>query len=380
VKYRVLLVDDEQRILDALRRTLHSRYKIETASSGPDGLVVLSDSVTDPASGPIAVIVSDMMMPGMNGADFLTKARDIAPDAVRMILSGQADLTSTIAAVNNADLFRFLTKPIDSPTLITALDAALRQYELVIAERELLRSTLTGAVDVLVETLALASPLAYRRTARVRTLLTTVAGELGLADDWRLHVAAMLSQVGCIAVPAPVLEKVEKGSVLSDEDRRMYLGHPELAMQLLGRIPRLEEVADWIGAQITDIDELTSGPMSEGAAGCFAAVAAFLAGYDVGMGVREIGRRLTESGRYGDDVIAALTGAAQVLTPKGTPEEVRVAGIRPGMVLDQDVVTATGLVLVRKGERVTPVLARRLENFSLSVGVQEPIKVLVLGA
>jgi CheY-like chemotaxis protein len=373
----VLLVDDEQRILDALRRTLRGRYTIETAASGQDGLQVLQASLAEPE--PIAVIVSDMMMPGMNGAEFLTRARDVCPDAVRMILSGQADLTSTIAAVNNADLFRFLTKPIEPATLTTALDSALRQYELVVSERELLRSTLTGAVDVLVETLALASPLAYRRTARVRMLLTTVAGRLGLADDWRIHVAAMLSQVGCIAVPAPVLEKIEKGATLSDEDRRMYLGHPELAMQLLGRIPRLEEVADWIGGQITDIDELTAGPPQDGPEACFAAVSAFLAGYDVGLGLREIERRLTECGRFGSALIPAVLDAAQVLTPKGDPAEVMVKDILPGMVLDQDVTTTTGLVLVRKGERISEVVARRLDNFARSVGVQEPIKVLVLG-
>lgn len=377
MRYRVLLVDDEQRILDALRRTLRNRFTIETAASGAEGLQILQDSLTHPE--PIGVVVSDMMMPGMNGAEFLTRAREIAPDAVRMVLSGQADLSSTIAAVNHADLFRFLTKPIEPAALSTALEAGLRQHELVIAERELLRSTLTGAVDVLVETLALASPLAYRRTARVRMLLTTVASTMGLADDWRLHVAAMLSQVGCIAVPAPVLEKVEKGTVLSPEDRRMYLGHPELAQQLLGRIPRLEEVADWIGSQVSDIDELAPGPREDTARACFAAVSAFLAGYDVGLGLREIGRRLDESGRFDEPLIAAVLDAAQVLTPKGTPEEVKVVQIKPGMVLDQDVTTTTGLVLVRKGERVSEVLARRLQNFSLSVGVQEPIKVLVLG-
>jgi CheY-like chemotaxis protein len=377
VNYRVLLVDDEQRILDALRRTLRGRYAIETASSGADGLQILSEAADRPDT--IAVIVSDMMMPGMNGAEFLTRAREIAPDAVRMILSGQADLASTIAAVNNADLFRFLTKPIEPAMLTTALDSALRQYELVISERELLRSTLTGAVDVLVETLALASPLAYRRTARVRMLLTTVAGELGMGDDWRIHVAAMLSQVGCIAVPAPVLEKIEKGALLSDEDRRMYLGHPDLAMQLLGRIPRLEEVADWIGSQITDIDDLTPGPLQEGPQACFAAVAAFLAGYDVGLGLREMERRLDECGRFGHQLVKAVIGAAQVLTPKGEPAEVKVEDIQPGMVLNQDVTTTTGLVLVRKGERVSEVLARRLDNFARSVGVEEPIKVLVLG-
>jgi hypothetical protein len=210
-------------------------------------------------------------------------------------------------------------------------------------------------------------------------LLTPVADTLGLSDDWRLHVAAMLSQVGCIAVPAPVLEKVDRGCELSEEDSRMYFGHPELAMQLLGRIPRLEEVADWIGTQSTDIDKLEPGPPEEGARACFGAVAAFLAGYDVGLGTREIGRQLTECGRFGEDVVTAVLDAAKVLSPKGRLQEVGVCGVRPGMVLDQDVLTTTGLVLVRKGEKVSDVLARRLENFARSVGVVEPIKVLVLG-
>ncbi len=374
---RILLVDDEQRILDGLRRTLRGRFTVETAGSGQEGLEVLQGALTDQHK--IAVVVSDMMMPGMNGAAFLARAREIAPDSVRMILSGQADLTSTIAAVNDADLFRFLTKPIEPDTLTAALTAALRQYELVIAERELLQRTLTGAVDVLTETLALASPLAYRRTARVRMLMTAVTASVGLLDDWRLHVAAMLSQVGCIAVPGPVLERIESGAVLTPEDEKMYHGHPQLAETMIAKIPRLEDVAHWIGDQVTDLTKLTTGSQEDLAPAAFHAVAAFLAGYDIGMAPREISKLLASSGRFPQPVLDAVLNAAQVLTPKGTPQEIRVSQIMPGMVLNEDVTTTTGLVLVRKGERVTEVLAARLDNFARSVGVTEPIKVLVLG-
>lgn len=374
---RILLVDDEQRILDGLRRTLRGRFTVETANSGPEGLEILEASLTQQHQ--IAVVVSDMMMPGMNGAAFLTRAREVSPDSVRMILSGQADLTSTIAAVNDADLYRFLTKPVEPDTLTSALTSALRQYELVIAERELLQRTLTGAVDVLTETLALASPLAYRRTARVRMLMTAVTTSVGLLDDWRLQVAAMLSQVGCIAVPGPVLERIESGGVLTSEDEKMYHGHPQLAETMIAKIPRLEDVARWIGDQVTDITKLTPGPEEEDAPAAFHAVAAFLAGYDVGLASREISRLLTETGRFPQPVLDAVLNAAQVLAPKGKPQEIRVTQITPGMVLDEDVTTTTGMVLVRKGERVTEVLAARLDNFARSVGVTEPIKVLVLG-
>jgi CheY-like chemotaxis protein len=376
VTNRILLVDDEQRLLDGLRRALRGRFTVETANSGAEGLEILENSLSD--ANQIAVIVSDMMMPGMNGAAFLTKAREISPDTVRMILSGQADLSSTIDAVNDADLFRFLTKPVDSESLSTSIQSALRQYELIVSERELLQRTLTGAVDVLTETLALASPQAYRRTARVRMLVMSVAAALHQKDDWRLPIAAMLSQIGCIAVPGPVLERIESGEILGAEDEKMYHGHPQLGQTMIAKIPRLEEVADWIGAQTTDMTTLSEGPLEEDAAAIFHAVTAFLAGHDIGMAARDITRKLAETGRFPGSVVDAVLNAAQVLSPKGTPQVFQAHQIHPGMVLDQDVTTTTGLVLVRKGERVTEVLATRLHNFARSVGVTEPIKVIVL--
>jgi DNA-binding response OmpR family regulator len=375
VPNRVLFVDDEQRLLDGIRRSLRSKYTVITANSGADGLAELAKATTE--GDQFAVIVSDMMMPGMNGAEFLTQARAAAPDATRMILSGQADLTSTIAAVNNADLFRFLTKPIEPDTLTSALDAGLRQYQLVMSERELLQSTLAGAVDVLVEVLALASPLAHRRTAKVKAVLQATAAQLGLLDDWRLNVAAMLSQVGCIAVPGPILERIDQGKMLSDDEEQMFLGHPELAGRLLARIPRLEEVAGWIAEQVTDPRSMPRGTQLEDPKAAYLAVVAFLAAFDIGRAPREITRDLEATGLYSQRVLDAVLEAAAVLTPKGRVVEMRVHAVRPGMVLDEDVRTTTGLVLVRKGERVTEVIAARLENFARSVGIEEPLKVLV---
>src|SRR5664279_3284057 len=217
---RVLLVDDEQRLLDGLRRNLRGRYAISTATSGAEALTTLSDAAAEGT--PFAVVVSDMMMPGMSGAEFLAQARVETPDAVLMILSGQADLTSTITAVNNANLFRFLTKPIEPADLITALAAALRQHELVTGERELLQNTLTGAIDVLTDVLSMASPGASKRTERMRTVVRAAAEMLFLQDDWRLPVAAMLSHIGCIAVPGQVLEQVDAGKDLEPAERAMW--------------------------------------------------------------------------------------------------------------------------------------------------------------
>src|ERR1700722_7513879 len=102
---RVLFVDDESRLLEGIARTLRGSFDVYTATSGGEGLSVLQ------RAGPFAVVVSDMGMPEMNGAQFLSSARELCPQTVRIVLSGQSDMGQTIAAVNEGNIFRFLSKP-----------------------------------------------------------------------------------------------------------------------------------------------------------------------------------------------------------------------------------------------------------------------------
>lgn len=374
---RILLVDDEPRLLDALRRTLRGRYVISTANSGPEALSLIGKSLQEGA--PFAVVVSDMMMPGMSGAEFLTRARPLLPDAALMILSGQADLTSTIAAVNNASLFRFLTKPVQGEDFAKALDGALRQNQLLTSERELLQQTLTGAVDVLTDVLSMASPIASRRTERTRNVVRATSETLGLDGDWRLPIAAMLSHLGCIALPTHVLEQVESNAKLDPAECKMWRNHPQTGQRLLARIPRLEEVAEWVGAQPmsqTAADEAGSAP-EDVPASVLPTTAAFLVHHDAGLAGRDIARRLGKSGRYPTAVIDAVLTAVSHQVLRGVVTTLLVRDLLPGMITEEDVETSTGLVLVRRGERITEALIARLMNFTDSVGVKEPIKVIV---
>ena len=93
-KEKILLVDDEQNILTGLKRQLRGTFNILTAEGGHKGLEALEEQ------GPFAVIVSDMRMPEMNGIQFLVKASEVCPDAVRMMLTGNADLETAMHAVN----------------------------------------------------------------------------------------------------------------------------------------------------------------------------------------------------------------------------------------------------------------------------------------
>lgn len=378
---RILMVDDEPRILDGFRRTLRARFTIIPAASGAEGLALLREAVV--SGEPFPVIVSDMMMPAMNGAQFLAQARHVDPDAVCMILSGQADLVSTISAVNNSSLFRFLTKPCSTQDLARAIEDALRQYELVQAERQLLARTLNGAVQVLTELLSLASPVGLRHTNRFRLIAEQVATEVGVSADevWQLDLAVMLGQIGCIAVPPEVLEKADAGKELTDAEQQMIDDHPKLAADLLRRIPRLETVAAWIAEQPTALADATRAPANghrrgTGAHDVFTATAAFISAWAQGTPPRQCVRRLVDQGGYDERIGQALLAASGGLEPRGVLRQVRVNQLIAGMVLQQDVVTSTGLTLVRQGEQLTASHTARLANFNRSVGIVEPITVL----
>ncbi|MEW6264317.1 MAG: EAL domain-containing protein [Thermodesulfobacteriota bacterium] len=128
---RVLLVDDEVDILLALRRYLAKDHDVDIATSGQEGLVTIKEK------GPYGVIVSDLRMPGLDGIEFLSQVKNLAPDTIRIILTAHADLSAAIEAVNKGQVFRFLTKPIDQPTLRGVLAAAFDQYELIQSKKEL---------------------------------------------------------------------------------------------------------------------------------------------------------------------------------------------------------------------------------------------------
>jgi len=120
----VLCVDDEPRVLQGLRLNLEPHYRVSTATSGAEALDVCG------AERP-QVIISDLRMPGMDGTSFLGRVRDQTPSSVRILLTGHADVDAAVAAVNEAQVFRFLTKPCRTSTLLGILEEATAELRLL---------------------------------------------------------------------------------------------------------------------------------------------------------------------------------------------------------------------------------------------------------
>ncbi len=371
MKPRILLVDDEPLVLDGLRRHLRSGFDITVADGGEAGLSAIRESE------PFAVIVSDMRMPKMSGAQFLEAAKQLSPDSARMILSGHSDLEAAIDAVNEGQILRFLTKPCDPVPLREALNEGVRQFNLIHVERKLLEETLQGAVSAMAQLSGLGSNTAAARSERIQKIASQILDQLELRDSWELRLAITVSQIGCISVPDTILQRFESGERLSDDEYRLFLTHPELASQLLNNIPRLDRVARIVA--------YTRGIES------FEPPLAF--DEQIGRQVIRVAIAIDKLIRRGDSMEAAAAKAVasadcmdvsvkQAVSALANSREswvqaqLWVKDLRPGMVLDQEVLTQGGLLLLAKGTELKEAHIARLVTVHADIGADDRISVL----
>jgi response regulator RpfG family c-di-GMP phosphodiesterase len=196
-------------------------WQLRFALSAAEGLEMMAEKTFD-------VVVSDMRMPGMDGIELLTQVKDKYPDTVRMMLTGNTDLETAIAAVNAGNVFRFLTKPCEPEMLVAMLEAGIEQHRLVTAERELLTQTLSGSVKLLTEVLSMADPQRFGQALWLRDSVRTIAHNLKIQHSWEIVLAAMLGDIGCITLPPAVISRAREGGQLSPEEADMVVRVPQI--------------------------------------------------------------------------------------------------------------------------------------------------------
>ena len=377
---KVLCVDDEPNVLAGLSTLLRRRYEVLTASNSLGALHLLHHTEA------LAVVISDMRMPGVDGARFLSQARVAAPDAVRMLLTGQSDIDAAIAAVNDGQVFRFLTKPCPHTVFLPAVAAAVEQHRLITAERVLLEQTLHGSVTALTDVLALASPISSGRANRVRRHVADLAATLEVQDRWQVEVAAMLSQLAGIVLPSELLQKVHEGRVLTEEEATMAGRLPVVTEALLGRIPRLEIVREMLATYAHPYVRLN--PDQTDPQRAITQRGAQMLKVAVEFDILEL------QGHTPPAALKIMRGRARCYDPvvldalesirggHDRPDDVRdvaIAALKVGMVLAADVKLVTGTLVVGRGYEVTASFLERIRNYRPGA-VAEPLRVLAPGA
>jgi response regulator RpfG family c-di-GMP phosphodiesterase len=296
-----------------------------------------------------------------------------------MLLTGQTDIQSAIAAVNDGQIFRFLTKPCSPEDLGKALDAALNQYRLIHAERELLEQTLRGSIQMLTDILSLTNPLAFGRAIRTKQRVAAIAQAMGVTERWHMEVAAMLSQIGAVTLPFAVADKVYHGRSLRPDEQYMVDRLPKVALRLTGRIPRLERVREavrWQNERYDGVGAAAETPRGETiplGARILKVAADFDAAESRGLTSKQIVLAMREEvGLYDPFVLNALAVTV------GLPRQAMVIApgqLREGMVFAEDVLAANNTLLIARGQEVTAGLLERLTNIASTIGPDARIKV-----
>ena len=371
----ILFVDDDESILSAFMRQLRRRYHIHVANSAEEALEKLH------STGPYAVVVSDLRMPGMDGIEFLSRVRRRSPETVRVMLTGYADLEVSMAAVNNGHVFRFLTKPVATEELIKALEAALAQHRLITTKNAFMEETLGACLKLLSDVLALVSPVAFSNTARVKRYVRYMAKALGLPKAWRYTLAADLSQLGCITVPPAILEKRARGEALTPDEEVLLAPHPQVAAKLIAEVPRLETIAEMVARQREPFADLgdTAPPRERDPVALGAQLLHIAFDYDhlrqSGLSHREAIQKLKADPSHHDPILVEALASRQTESAKAQPESLPVEALRVGMVLAEDVRGTDDLLVAARGQELTTAVLERLERLARVGWLAGPIKV-----
>jgi len=359
---KILFVDDEPSVLEGYKRLLGRDVQADTAIGGELGLAAIAET------GPYAVVISDMRMPQMDGAQFLAKVRDLSPGTVRLALTGYVDIDTAMSAVNEGNIFRFLTKPCSKENLVKAIDAGLVQYRLVNAEKELLERTLRGSVSVLTEVLSFSNPAAFGRAMRLHRFVLHVAKKLGMKSTWQFEIAAMLSQLGCVTLPPDLVNAAYSGEQLSPEDQNKFDAHPAFAWEMVSRIPRLEAVAQMIANQ-NKPRPLVRARNEEDKKEIEFGIQLLRVGVTF---ERLLGRGLSPTASAKGvrtilkDCDSAILQCLDDLAPT-MPMDVRecaVTELAVGMTLQQNLTNDVGMLVVAKGQELTYQWVERLKGLS----------------
>ncbi|MCA8099933.1 HD domain-containing phosphohydrolase [Burkholderia contaminans] len=422
----ILLVDDEPSVLSALRRVFRpAGYEILTAESGEAALEVLASTEVD-------LIVSDMRMPGMSGAEFLARARSLYPDTMRILLTGYAEIASVVQAVNDGGVYRYLNKPWDDHDLLLTLEQALEQRRLrreaarlaalTEAQNEALRrfnteletqvrarteelgqtvmfleaaqrdlkSSFTAMVQVCASMIEIRCGSASGHAMRVGEIARRLALSSGMSElhAQDVYFAGLLHGIGKLSLSDDLLRKPL--TKMTAEEHGLYLQHPLRAQMVLTPVAQLHKVASIV---LHQYERFNGRGTPDGLAGDaiplgsrILAIARDFEGLrngDIGAPhsvEQALDALRSQAGvRYDPRIVDGLNELMRDPASLGiaaSVAEVKSAQLREGMQLADDLRTHRGVLLMTKGSVMSAHQIELVRRFETREGTSFDILVL----
>jgi response regulator RpfG family c-di-GMP phosphodiesterase len=409
--WTLLCVDDEPNILSALKRSLRTEgWRVLTANGGAEALETLARESVD-------LVISDMRMPGMDGAQLLEQVSQRWPASIRILLTGYADMSATVAAINRGRIFRYLNKPWNDEDLraavqqgldLLALEREKRRLEVLTQQQnaqlheanvllehrveartadlskvndKLKRSYLTS-IKVFSGLLELREGRMAGHGRRVADMARKLASAMGCSSDeaQQIFVAGLLHDIGLIGVPDTLLAKPT--ARYTPQEMALFQRHAAVGELSLMALEEMQPVAALIrahherfdgqgfpdkragsdiplGARILAIadtfDDLQNGHLIETA----------LSPQEARTMMRH-----SRGTQFDPEVLDVFLHITEPERPKGPTPDVVItsAQLEPDMVLAKDLVSTTGVLMLTAGQSVNALLIRRIREFELREG------------
>lgn len=356
---KILCVDDEEAILRGFKLNLNNKFELHFASDGIEGLELFK------REGGFATVLSDMRMPRMSGAEMLHEIKKIDSEVVTVLLTGHTDFESAMAAVNDGNVFRMLSKPCPPDVLRKVLKDAIEQYDLITSKRILLDQTLRGAVDALSQSLAITQPLFFGRAQRVRRMANGLAEAVQLVESWRVGVAAIFSQLAYLSIPNHLSESVYYRKDLKPELKAMLKDLPEETLKIIDLIPGLTDIREIL--QRIDIQpkfEIDDGSGIRTAASILRVALDYDYYQEQGHADALIIQTLiSRADTYDQKITEALSQFIDADSNSYSLEEIDTKDLAEGMRLNQDLLLEDSMLIASSGADIDRSLLKIVRNY-----------------
>lgn len=414
----ILCVDDEKNVLSSLRRLFRPEgYNVIVAEGGKQGLAVLEKEKVD-------LIISDMRMPEMDGATFLTEAANRWPDTMRILLTGYADTSAAVKAINDGGIFKYLSKPWEENDIKLTVKRALEQkflkseqqrleiltkkqneelkdlnsnLESKVAERTkdvqramkfvqkanaTLKKSYTDSIKVFASLVEMREGEHAGHSRRVAENAAQLAKKLGLDENAMqdIQFAALLHDLGKIGLADNLLQK--PFNALTAEERKEVVKHPVLGEALLMALEPLRESAKFIRGHHERYDgEGYPDRLKDEEIPLGARILSVVSDYDsliIGSFAQE---KYSDANalkfikentgkRYDPKVAEVFIGLKQKDSSKAEgPKEIpiKTGGLKAGMVLSRDLIGGVGILLLAKDHILDDHIISKISKFELSL-------------
>ena len=372
----VLMVDDNEVNVDILVDTLGDIYDVSVAMDGLAALEAVAENPPD-------LILLDVMMPEMDGYEVCEKLK--ANKKTRGIpvifVTAKIEVEDEIKGFQ-VGAVDYITKPLSPPVVTARVETHLKLRNSELHLKELLEKTLGGTVKMLTDMLSVANPSAFSRASRISRHVKKMTESLHMGHIWQIRMAAMLSQIGCMTLSTDTMDRIHRGEDVSIEEMAAFNRHPAVGYELIRRIPNLKDVAEIMVRQQalqtkTDMGDKTPDLILMGSRMLKLAIdyeKKIFEGKSASEALTILRSDKMEYGLELFEVFSTIIDADAATTPI---RHLFVRELNPGMIINKDIITKKGKLLIGAGTEVTLPVFETLSNFSKTGFVEEPFEVLI---